>query len=57
MLTSVGGWTSTLGEPACRDKMMKPRYQEISAERIPHAQTFDGSVLKSLQEKRLEPGL
>jgi len=45
LLTSVGGFmTSTLGEPARRDKMMKPRYQEISAERIPHAQTFDGSV-------------
>src|SRR4028118_1328485 len=27
-----------------RDKMMKPRYQEISAQRIPTAQTEDGSV-------------
>jgi len=36
----AASWTSTLGEPASSRQDDEARYQEISAERIPTAQTL-----------------
>jgi redox-sensitive bicupin YhaK (pirin superfamily) len=39
---------STLGEPAARDKMMKPRYQEIPSREVPKRHSGDGLVSVSV---------